>query len=73
VLNETKPSPVDQPPANTAPPKSPAADATDPDVQAARRYRELAENPTQYLVASAFLSKNRAAIDRGEKKLAAKN
>jgi hypothetical protein len=73
LLEEPKPSPVEQPAANTAPPKSPPADSTDPDVVAALQHKKLAENPATYLLAASFHSKNAAAIKRGQQKLAPKN
>ena len=73
LLDEPKPSPVDQPQANTAPPKSPTPDDADPDVVAARRYKELQSNPATFLIASSFHSKNSAAIKRGEQKLSSRN
>jgi hypothetical protein len=73
LLEAPKPSPIAQPAANTAPPKAPAADSTDPDVQLAQQHRALASDPKKFLVANAFLSKHSAAIKRGEQKLAAKN
>lgn len=73
LLEAPKPSPVSQPAANTAPPKAPAADSTDPDVQLAQQHRALVSDPKKFLVAGAFLSKHSAAIKRGEQKLAAKN
>lgn len=73
LLETPKPSPVSQPAANTAPPKAPAADSTDPDVQLAQQHRALVENPATYLLAAAFQSKNAAAIKRGQQKLASKN
>lgn len=76
-LNEAgafvRPSPVAEPAANTAPPKGPAADSTDPDVQLATQYEALAKNPKMYLAANAFLVKHRAEIKRGQQKLSAKN
>lgn len=61
------------PAANTAPPRAPVADSTDPDVSAALQHKALADNPATYLVATAFHSKNAAAIKRGQQKLASKN
>lgn len=76
LLDEAKPaapSIADQTAANTAPPKSPTPDSTDPDVVAAKQYAALEENPATNLIASAFLSANKAAITRGKQKLASKN
>lgn len=73
LLEGPKPSPVAQPAANTAPPKAPVADATDPDVKLAQQHRLLAQDPSKFILANAFLSKHSAAIKRGEQKLAAKN
>jgi hypothetical protein len=72
-LEAPKVSPIAQAAANTAPPKSPAADTTDPDVATAEKHRALAENPSLYLVADQFFQRNAAAIKRGLAKLAAKN
>lgn len=73
LLDEPKRSPVEGEPANTAPPKAPAADATDPDVQLAQQYQQLSANPALFLVADQFRQKHGAAIKRGLAKLPAKN
>jgi hypothetical protein len=73
LLEGPKASPVAQPAANTAPPKAPVADATDPDVQLAQQHRLLSGDPSKFIIANAFKSKHSAAIARGEQKLAAKN
>lgn len=73
LLDDPKPSPVEQAAANTAPPKAPTPDSTDPDVTAAKQHELLESNPALKIAAHAFFSKNAAAITRGKQKLAAKN
>lgn len=67
------PSPAVKPIASTAPPSAPNPGASnDPDVAAFQQY-ETMKAKRQHSLAAAHLSKNYAAIKRGESKAAARN